>query len=246
MAMLSCSFFAVQWSALTFSVTSLCSASYSADNFYKTENGEVRVEILLFQENLWLTQAKMAELLEVQKAAVSKRLKNIFESGELSSVLFQITAVHTPVFADLIVADVRQGKIRNEVIFLPTVSAAHLFKQGLHKAPAPFCVEFSGYTNFLLSYNSSRPFLVSSREQAQQMSTHLRFLTCWEFPKPFYFLPLNIPSGKRLLLHFAFHYIQRGILDFAKDLRRIFEKIFDICSLLLLFARPYILYHSRF
>ena len=26
--------------------------------FYKTENGEVRVEILLFQENLWLTQAK--------------------------------------------------------------------------------------------------------------------------------------------------------------------------------------------
>ena len=23
--------------------------------FYKTENGEVRVEILLFQENLWLT-----------------------------------------------------------------------------------------------------------------------------------------------------------------------------------------------
>ena len=43
--------------------------------FYKTENGEVRVEILLFQENLWLTQAKMAELFEVQKAAISKHLK---------------------------------------------------------------------------------------------------------------------------------------------------------------------------
>ncbi len=52
--------------------------------FYKTDNGEVRVEILLFQENLWLTQAKMAELFEVQKAAISKHLKNIFESGELS------------------------------------------------------------------------------------------------------------------------------------------------------------------
>ena len=52
--------------------------------FYKTENGEVRVEILLFQENLWLTQAKMAELFEVQKAAISKHLKKIFESGELS------------------------------------------------------------------------------------------------------------------------------------------------------------------
>ena len=51
--------------------------------FYKTDNGEVRVEILLYQENMWLTQAKMAELFEVQKAAISKHLKNIFESGEL-------------------------------------------------------------------------------------------------------------------------------------------------------------------
>ena len=51
--------------------------------FYKTDNGEVRVEILLYQENLWLTQAKMAELFEVQKAAISKHLKNIFASGEL-------------------------------------------------------------------------------------------------------------------------------------------------------------------
>lgn len=52
--------------------------------FYKTDNGDVRVEILLYQENLWLTQAKMAELFDVQKAAISKHLKNIFESGELS------------------------------------------------------------------------------------------------------------------------------------------------------------------
>ena len=50
--------------------------------FYKTDNGDVRVEILLYQENLWLTQAKMAELFEVQKAAISKHLKNIFESGD--------------------------------------------------------------------------------------------------------------------------------------------------------------------
>ncbi len=43
--------------------------------FYKTDNGDVKVEILLYQENLWLTQAKMAELFEVQKAAISKHLK---------------------------------------------------------------------------------------------------------------------------------------------------------------------------
>ncbi len=52
--------------------------------FYKTDNGDIKVEILLFQENLWLTQAKIAELFEVQKAAISKHLKNIFASGELN------------------------------------------------------------------------------------------------------------------------------------------------------------------
>ena len=51
--------------------------------FYKTDNGDVKVEILLYQENLWLTQAKMPELFEVQKATISKHLKNIFASGEL-------------------------------------------------------------------------------------------------------------------------------------------------------------------
>ena len=46
--------------------------------FYKAENNTVKVEILLYNENLWLTQAKMAELFDVQKAAISKHLKNIF------------------------------------------------------------------------------------------------------------------------------------------------------------------------
>ena len=50
---------------------------------YKTDNEEVKVEILLLNENLWLTQAKMADLFDVQKSAISKHLKNIFESGEL-------------------------------------------------------------------------------------------------------------------------------------------------------------------
>lgn len=51
--------------------------------FYKTDSNEVKVEVLLQNENLWLTQAKIADLFGVQKAAISKHLKNIFESGEL-------------------------------------------------------------------------------------------------------------------------------------------------------------------
>ena len=34
---------------------------------YKTDNAEVKVEILLQNENLWLTQAKMADLLMCKK-----------------------------------------------------------------------------------------------------------------------------------------------------------------------------------
>ena len=64
---------------------------------YKTGNDEVKVEILLKNENLWLTQAKMAELFDVQKAAISKHLKNIFESGELDEkVVVSKTETTTP------------------------------------------------------------------------------------------------------------------------------------------------------
>ena len=51
--------------------------------FYKDGDNQVRVEVLLQNENLWLSQAKMAELFGVQKAAVSRHLKNIFDDGEL-------------------------------------------------------------------------------------------------------------------------------------------------------------------
>ena len=48
---------------------------------------------------------------------------------------------------------------------------------------------------------------VLSREQAQQMSTHLRF---WLVGKSqtLYFLSLNIPFERQLLLHFPPHYIK--------------------------------------
>lgn len=51
--------------------------------FYNDGNGEVKIEVLLKDENLWLTQARLAELFDVQKPAISKHLKNIFEEGEL-------------------------------------------------------------------------------------------------------------------------------------------------------------------
>ncbi|MBA4367504.1 MAG: cell filamentation protein Fic [Desulfobacterium sp.] len=50
---------------------------------YTTSNGKVKVEIFLRDENLWLTQKRMADLFGVGIPAINKHLKNIFESGEL-------------------------------------------------------------------------------------------------------------------------------------------------------------------
>jgi len=50
---------------------------------YTAPNGGVKVEVVLNNETLWLTQKRMAELFGVGVPAISKHLKNIFESGEL-------------------------------------------------------------------------------------------------------------------------------------------------------------------
>ncbi len=50
---------------------------------YTTPNGKVKVEMYLQNETIWLTQQKIADLFGVQRPAVTRHLKNIFESGEL-------------------------------------------------------------------------------------------------------------------------------------------------------------------
>ena len=50
---------------------------------YKTSNGDIKVDVLLQNETIWMPQKKIAELFDVQVPAISKHLKNIFESGEL-------------------------------------------------------------------------------------------------------------------------------------------------------------------
>ena len=50
---------------------------------YNTPQEDVRVEAVVKDETLWLTQKAMAELFGVKVPAISKHLKNIFEEGEL-------------------------------------------------------------------------------------------------------------------------------------------------------------------
>ena len=52
--------------------------------FYTTPSGDVRMDVRLQGETVWLTQKQMAELFSVNVPAISKHLRNIFADHELS------------------------------------------------------------------------------------------------------------------------------------------------------------------
>ncbi len=53
--------------------------------FYQSPDGSVNIEVLYEEENIWLTQRKIAELFDTTKQNISLHLKNIFEEGELQA-----------------------------------------------------------------------------------------------------------------------------------------------------------------
>lgn len=50
---------------------------------YQTPNDQVRVDVFLQNETLWLTQKALAELFDVSKSTISEHLSNIYASNEL-------------------------------------------------------------------------------------------------------------------------------------------------------------------
>jgi hypothetical protein len=50
---------------------------------YQGKNNEIKLEVRLQDETVWLSINQMAELFGVDKSGISRHLKNIFESGEL-------------------------------------------------------------------------------------------------------------------------------------------------------------------
>lgn len=53
---------------------------------YSTPNEDVNVNVVVKDENLWLTQKAMAELFDVNVPAISKHLQNIYDEGELDRI----------------------------------------------------------------------------------------------------------------------------------------------------------------
>ncbi len=63
---------------------------------YEWNNGELKLEVHLENENIWLNQDSIAELFGVQRPAITKHLQNIFSDWELQensvSSILELTA----------------------------------------------------------------------------------------------------------------------------------------------------------
>ena len=51
--------------------------------FYKKDNGDTNIELLINGETLWVSQKTMAEIFDIDRTVITKHLKNIFNEGEL-------------------------------------------------------------------------------------------------------------------------------------------------------------------
>lgn len=62
---------------------------------YTSQNGDVRIDVFLKDETVWLTQKSIAELFGVKRPAITKHLQNIFSSGELNEDSVSSVLEHT-------------------------------------------------------------------------------------------------------------------------------------------------------
>lgn len=53
---------------------------------YEAPDGEVRVDVRLERETVWLTQQQMADLFGRERSVVTKHIRNAFQEGELDPV----------------------------------------------------------------------------------------------------------------------------------------------------------------
>lgn len=74
--------------------------TYSKDEIvlYKSEDGEIKIDVLMQDETVWLTQNQMAQLFQKSIPTINGHIKNIFNEGELVEEVVirdsQITTQH--------------------------------------------------------------------------------------------------------------------------------------------------------
>ena len=65
---------------------------------YQNSDGNIKIDVRLEEETVWLTQAQLCELFQKSKATISEHIKNVFDEGELDEKVvvrkFRITTQH--------------------------------------------------------------------------------------------------------------------------------------------------------
>ncbi len=78
---------------------------------YQAADGQVKVDVRLEDETVWLTQAHMAQLFAKSKKTISEHIRNIFNEGELDESLvvwkFRTTTRHGAIKEKMQSKDVR-------------------------------------------------------------------------------------------------------------------------------------------
>jgi hypothetical protein len=52
---------------------------------YQNQDGNIKIDVRLEEESVWLTQNQLQQLFDKSKATISEHIKNVFEEGELAS-----------------------------------------------------------------------------------------------------------------------------------------------------------------
>ncbi len=65
---------------------------------YQNAENNIKIDVRLENETVWLSQAQLCALFQKSKATISEHIKNIFEEGELDEKVavrkFRITTKH--------------------------------------------------------------------------------------------------------------------------------------------------------
>ena len=69
--------------------------SFNEFILYNGPDGNIKFEVFLSDENIWLTQKRIAELFGVDRTVVTKHLRNIFETKELNETSVCANFAHT-------------------------------------------------------------------------------------------------------------------------------------------------------
>ncbi len=99
---------------------------------YQTEDGQTKIEVIMEDDTVWLSQAQMCELFQRDKSVISRHINNIFKEGELER--------DSTVAKNAVVQNEGNRNVRREVeyynldvIFSVGFTKVHNFVYGLQK-----------------------------------------------------------------------------------------------------------------